>query len=132
MTVVWEAEKVIRGVNAATEAAEKESAEAVAKAAKSFVHVDTGEIKEAITVFKSQYKNGGYIIGVFDDQAKNFNESLGLAAISLEYGHALPKQGRSTRKKKDIVKSVAPRPFLRPALNASKGVIMSSYHNRVK
>ena len=65
----------------------------------------TGNLRKSIKKIKSKFENGGFIVS-----ASGKGTSKGYHAANVEYGHVLIAWGHSTGKR------VAPRPFMRPAL----------------
>jgi len=77
----------------------------------------TGELLNSISIKKSKFKGGGYIIGVFGTPTAKWEDSLGARAIFFEFGRAAPGQARSK------VKAQPPRPFIRTGLRSAKSAI---------
>jgi len=121
-TFSWNDKEVIKAAQMRVDTGLKTGAEHAAKIARRRVGVKTGELQSKIEVKKSQYENGGYVMGVFDSSGVDFEDSLGARAVFLEYGHAAPNQGRKSVKRKSIVKHVEERPFIRPALRSLKRI----------
>ena len=78
-------------------------------------------MKSAIRIKKSRFKNGGYIVGVFDTGGGKWPDSLAARAIYQSYGHAKPYQGRGGGvKRKNIVKHVPGNRFIPLSLAATR------------
>ena len=117
----WNDKQVLNAAQVGIHTALKSAANYGASFAKRKVRVRTGELRDSIKVKPSNYRNGGYVIGVFDANKVDFEKSKGAKAVYVEYGHAAPNQGRGSGvKRRDITKSVKPSPFLRPAMRAIK------------
>ena len=110
----WNGKRVIAASQMQTDIALYKAAIYAAKVARQKVPVDEGDLKSAIDVKKSKFKNGGYLMGVFDDSGKSFEDSLGAIAVYVEYGHAAPGRGRKGKK---VAKE---KPFIRPAMKSLK------------
>lgn len=79
-------------------------------------HTGSGETEQGFFDFKSFYKNGGWVAGVFDEKKSNWEDSVGGRAHFFEYGRSPAGQARSpvwTRR----AFGQPPRPFIRPAMN---------------
>lgn len=74
---------------------------------------------------KSRFKDGGYMVGVFDDKGGKWEESFGAQALFVEFGHAKPDDPRGPK--------VTPaHPFFRPAINKNKRWIKSRFKKALK
>jgi len=62
MKLIWNGDKVLAEFNKLKESAEKQSASNIAQKAKSDCPVDTGALKNSITMSKSKFKDGGYTV----------------------------------------------------------------------
>lgn len=122
MITQWNDKEVLAAAQMKVKAGLRACAEHVEKIAERRVHVKSGDLKAAIQVKESQFENGGYLVGVFDQSGKQFKDSLGGRAVFVEYGHAAPNMGRGKVKRKSIVKSVPEYPFIRPAVRSMKRI----------
>ena len=77
-----------------------------AKATSAFIDI-TGNLRDSIKKRKSRYEDGGYIV-----MASGRGKKKGYHAANVEFGHALIAWGNPPKK----TTRVAPRPFMRPAL----------------
>jgi len=127
--IKWHQKQVIKASAAAVDAACDEGADLVLADAKRLVPVKTGKLRAAIQKRKSKFKDGGYIVGVFDDAAAGgrWQDTLGARAVFVEFGHAGPGRGKGTvdptgvkGKWESGAKVVPPKPFLRPALKKNR------------
>lgn len=135
----WHDNKLFRLFHVSGEAATKRAAKRVLRDAKANlagqVTQRTGDLMDSLHVFKSKNDELSYLVGVFvpDEWSGDYQQwmhTTGARAVFIEYGHALPYQGRGyVRKRENIEKGVEDRPFLRPALDNNGGYIKSSYHN---
>lgn len=128
----WHDKKVLNAVAASVREASKEGAKLVLRDAKRRVPVGkTGELKKSLGIKKSQYKDGGYIIGAFDKVAVGgffrWQDSIGARAVFVEYGHAAPGMGKGRQNPagpgriwKAGSKVTRPRPFLKPSLHRNE------------
>lgn len=131
----WHDKEFLATVDAAVEVASREGAELVEKDMKRLVPVDTGELRNAIKIKKSKFRDGGYIVGVFENNPPaDFGKSLGAKALSVEYGHAGPGAATSATGKriKGAAKVARPRPFIKPALHKNKRRIQKIFQDNLK
>jgi len=91
------------------------------------------QMKSAIRVKKSRFKNGGYTAGVFETGGGRWEDSLSARAIYQSYGHAKPYQGRGGGvKRNDIVKSVPGNNFIKLSLKATRTALQRMIKGALK
>jgi len=129
----WQPGKIINAAMAAVEVSSEEGAKLVEKDMRRFAPVDTGEMRDAIEARASKFKNGGWIVGVFEQSPPGkWEDSLGARAVFNEYGHAAPYKGRTEKGTKlGGAKIVPPRSFIRKALNRNKRRINKIYQEQL-
>jgi HK97 gp10 family phage protein len=128
----WNDKELISQVETIAETVCEKGAELIAADMRRKVSVKTGKLKKTIKTKKSEYKNGGYLAGVFYEDSAVWEETLGARAIFVEYGHAAPDLGRGNVKRKDIVKSVPAYPFIRPAFKKNKRKIQKLFERHLQ
>jgi hypothetical protein len=79
-------------------------------------------MKSAIKIKKSRFKNGGYVVGVFD-QSGRWEDSLAARAIYQSYGHAAPYGGRRHVGRRAVVKTVIGNKFIQDSLKATRTAV---------
>lgn len=133
--IEWNSDKIIEQVTNRVFIASEYGADLVYKAAMRKVSVGkTGKLSGAIEKAKSEFKNGGWIVGVFF-QGGDWVKSLAARAIFVEYGHAGPGMGKGTEKghrsgyrKWEAGKKVTtPQPFLKNSLIENEVRIIQKY-----
>ena len=95
MRLVWEADSVIDKCITGVEQGCKNAAEHAANLARRRAK---GKIRDAITVKKSKFKSGGWIMGILEKgnyQQDGWENTLAAVAVYVEYGHAFPFKGRA-------------------------------------
>jgi hypothetical protein len=131
LKVVWNDKKVLRAVDREVDRVERRGAALVAATAKVLVPKDERQLVGEIVIKKSRYRDGGYMVyaqppGTASDE---------FYAAYVEYGHAFPYVGRaglakargvtqySIREAGIVAKTVAPRPFMRPAVKKWRRIV---------
>jgi len=137
----WNDGKVLNHISTAIEEASKEGAELIAKEARRIVRKKSGVLHDAIEARPSEFKDGGYVVGIFEQTPvpARWEDSLGARGVFLEYGHAAPGKGIGTtmkflglkRTRKSVTKTVKPYPFLRPAMKKYKRKIQQIYKDKI-
>lgn len=119
--IEWNGEAVMDDIKVAINIASKKTAQKIFESVKNTTDFKdkTGNLRRGIKLFKSKYKNGGYIV-----------MSTAPHAALVEYGHALVKGGtltsnRSAKNPQNTMKgaeigTVAPVPYMRNALKKWK------------
>lgn len=142
MKIIWHEGQIINAVSAAAEVASERGAGVVQeKAIRNLQkNIDSNEdsrsegvLERTILTKPSKFKNGGWIVGVFDDpnRGDDWEDTYGAQAVFVEYGHAWPYQGRKYVGRKNVFKGVQPYPFLRPALKSSKRKINKIFQDEI-
>lgn len=81
----------------------------------------SGEMLTDFFDFKSKYKDGGWVAGVFGDKSGEWTESVGGRAHFFEYGRSAPGHGKGKGGPQPVSqRAQPPRPFIRPARNRVK------------
>lgn len=144
MKLDWNSDQLLLAVDAALDDACKDAADDAANTMRRLVSKDSGELANAIDARRSEFARGGYVIGIFGTPTTRWEDSLGGRAWFLEYGHAFPGEGQFSAAKKLGVgrskvrrqnlaaKSVAPKPFMRPALRRLRRTANKHFTNRLK
>ena len=144
MTIIhdWDEAGFIAAVAATVEVAEEAGAEMVEKTARNYLSRakgrgdDVPHMAEALKTVKSKFKDGGYIVGVFDSAPPaNWADSVGARAVFYEYGHAAPytraaNKGHKKRTAAELV--TTPKPFLSAALKANRRKIKAMLDEALK
>ena len=124
MTVIhdWDEAGYLASLRDSLETAEKEAAEEIEKRARKYLSAAKGhgdsapKLEGALKVAKSEYENGGYVVGVFDSSPPaKWEDSVGARAIYYEFGHAAPytRAANKGHKKRTVEELVTtPKPFL--------------------
>ena len=132
MSLVWEDKKLVARIKVACEEACREGAEAVAEDMRRKVPRKSGELASTIKTRKSKFKDGGWLAGIFHEDNAVWEETMGARAIFVEYGHAAPYQGRKYAGKKNVVKYVPAKKFIRPALRANRIKIVNNFNSKLR
>lgn len=129
-SIVWNGKKILDAMNKELEKACKVGAGIIRTKAienlesniiKNYeTSSSTGALADTISIKKSTFKDGGWIVGVFDDPTGAWEDTFGAQAIYVEYGHAFPYQGRNYVGRKNVLKSVPKYPFLGKAERSSR------------
>jgi hypothetical protein len=81
----------------------------------------SGEMLREFFDFKSFYKDGGWVAGVFGSKSGPWTETVGGRAHFFEYGRSAPGKGKGKGGPQPISqRPQPPRPFIRPARNQVK------------
>lgn len=140
MKIEWHGNELMQVVVKASEEASKEIAEAIVKDAKNNLnrHIrrtkkskSRGTLGAHIQTRKSKFKDGGYLAGVFAKDFRPWEDTLGARAVFVEFGHAAPYKGRKYVTRKNIVKHIPPRPFLRPAIRKHKRKVKRTFNEKI-
>ncbi len=119
MTIEWHGTKVLKALNSAVvEVASKEIAEQIA--VKTIANIKAlgskaGDLANQVSVKKSKYKDGGWLVGV--QLSGKWKEPY--RASFVELGHHSSEWGRYPRGSK-AGKHIPATPFLRPAAHSHK------------
>ena len=119
MTIEWYGEKVLKAANSAVvEVASKEIAEQIAVKTRARIKAlgsKAGDLGKQVSVKKSIYKDGGWLVGV--QLAGEWKEPY--RASFVELGHHSAEWGRHPRGSK-AGKYIPATPYLRPAAHSHK------------
>lgn len=81
----------------------------------------TGEMLQEFFDFKSMFKDGGWVAGVFGSKSGKWEDTVGGRAHFFEYGRSAPGKGKGHGGPQPKSKRAQPpRPFIRPARNRIK------------
>lgn len=126
----WKSNQALKRITRKADKAALKGARHVLMGAKRRVRRQSGELASAIRLKESRYN--GYIVGVFAANTTPWEKSLGARAVFIEFGHAAPNRGRGNIRRKNIVKTVSPYPFIRPALRAARSQVLRHFKRELK
>lgn len=138
--IKWNEKQIMQLVLKASNDAMKEGAEIVEKSAKQILRANIkktekstskGKLESHISTRESKFKDGGYIVGVFGENFEPWEKTIGAQSIFVEFGHASPYQGRKYKHRKDIVKHIPARPFMRKALRKNERKILRLFNKKL-
>lgn len=137
--IIWKDKEFLQAARAAVETASEKGADLVLRSAQRKVPVDTGRLKRSLGKRKSKFRDGGWIVGVFDSTpGGRWRDTMGARAVFVEYGHAGPGMGKGRRGSSGLgriwkagSKVAEGKPFLKPALKRNKARINQIFQDEM-
>lgn len=120
-------------------AAWRQTANLLRDAVRARAPVDTGKLKAKVAVVNKRSSSGKIRFNVEAGATRASRKFPGgyPYALALEAGHAFPGKGKNTHKKRLIIESefgtsqVPPHPFMRPAFEDVKGVLLDKFGTEI-